>query len=76
MKLLRLIDYFRLFTVATGCPSERRPQKTAGRYGGSLRGIVQGYRTKLLRAPPGSFTCSVYRTVTRDLGLKSHPKDN
>ena len=24
----------------------------------------------------GSLTCSVYRTVTRDLGLTSHPKDN
>ena len=23
-----LIGYFRLFIVATGCPSERRPQKT------------------------------------------------
>ena len=31
---------------------------------------------KLLRIPPGSLTCSVYSTVTRDLGLKSHPKDN
>ena len=32
-----------------------------------VRGIVQGYRTKLLRIPPGSLTCSVYDTVTRDL---------
>ena len=40
-----------------------------------LRGIVQGYRTKLLRIPPGSLTCSAYSTVTRDLGLTSHPKD-
>ena len=29
-----------------------------------------------LRALPGSLTCSVYSTVTRDLGSKSHPKDN
>ena len=29
-----LIDYFRLFIVATGCPSERRPQKTVSCYGG------------------------------------------
>ena len=27
-------DYFRLFIVATGCPSERRPQKTVSCYGG------------------------------------------
>ena len=40
-----------------------------------LRGIVQGYRTKLLRAPPGSLTCPAYSTVKRDLGLMSHPKD-
>ena len=40
-----------------------------------LRGIVQGYRTKLLRNPPGSLTCSAYSTVTRDLGSTSHPKD-
>ena len=26
--------YFRLFIVATGCPSERRPQKTVSCYGG------------------------------------------
>ena len=69
---LCLIDYFRLFIVATGCPSERRPQKTVSCYGG----IVQGYSTKLLRIPPGSLTCSAYSTVTRDLGLTSHPKDN
>ena len=41
-----------------------------------VTGIVQEYRTKLLKAPPGSVTCSAYITVTRDLGLKSHPKDN
>ena len=28
------IDYFRLFIVATGCPYERRPQKTVSCYGG------------------------------------------
>ena len=28
-----LIDYCRLFIVATGCPSERRPQKTVSCYG-------------------------------------------
>ena len=28
------IDYFRIFIVATGCPSERRPQKTVSCYGG------------------------------------------
>ena len=34
-----------------------------------LRAIVQGYRTKLLRPPPCSLTCSLYSIVTRDLGL-------
>ena len=29
-----LFDYFRLFIVATGCPSEQRPQKTVSCYGG------------------------------------------
>ena len=33
-------------------------------------------RTKLLRIPPGSLTCSAYSTVTRDLSLTSHPTDN
>ena len=65
-----LVSYFRLFIVATGCLSERHAQNTVSCYGG----IVQRYRTKLLRAPPGSLlTCSVYSTVTRDLGLKSYP---
>ena len=32
--LRELIDYFRLFIVATGCLSERRPQKTVSCYGG------------------------------------------
>ena len=48
------------------------PQKTVSCY----VGIVQGYSTKLLRAQLGSLTCSMYSTVTRDIGLKSHPKDN
>ena len=39
------------------------------------QGIVEGYRTKLLRIPPGSLMGSVYSTVTWDLGLKSLPKD-
>ena len=34
LKIGILIDYFRLFIVATGCPSERRPQKTVSCYGG------------------------------------------
>ena len=34
------------------------------------------YRMKLLRIPPGSFTCSAYSTITQDHGLTSHPKDN
>ena len=32
-------------------------------------------RAKLGRAPPDSLTCSVYSNVTRDFGLKFHPKD-
>ena len=72
--VIATVRLFPFFTVATGCPSERRPQKTVrpSCYGG----IVQVYRTKLLRTPPGSLTCSVYSTVTRILGLKSHPRDN
>ena len=31
---------------------------------------------ELLRTSPGSLTCSAYSTVTWDLGLRSHPKDN
>ena len=31
---LLVVDYFRLFIVATGCPSERRPQRTVRCYGG------------------------------------------
>ena len=56
---------FHLFIVATGCPSE--PCFTEDGY--LLRGIVQGYRRKLLRAPTCFLTCSVYSTVTQDLGL-------
>ena len=41
-----------------------------------VTGDSAGYRTKLLRIPPGSFTRLVYSTVTQDLGLTSHPKDN
>ena len=37
----------------------RRPQL--------LRGIVQGYRTKLPRAPPSSFTCSSHGTSVSSL---------
>ena len=32
---------------------------------------VPGYRTKLLRAPPGSLRWSAYSTVIWELGLKS-----
>ena len=47
-----LVGYFRLFIVATGFPSVQHLQKTVSCNGG----IVQGYRKKLLRAPPGSVT--------------------
>ena len=43
---------FRLSIFATGCPSERRPPEDA--IDELLLGIVQGYRTKLLRIPPRS----------------------
>ena len=65
------VGYFCLFIIATGCPSEQCPQKTVSFYGE----IVQGYRTKLLRAPPSSLMCLAYSTVTRDLGLTAHLKD-
>ena len=42
-----------------GCPSERRHQKTVSCYGDSAR--IQDQTT-------GSLTCSVYSTMTRDLG--------
>ena len=32
-----MFDYFRLFIIATGCPSERRPQKMVSCYGDSAR---------------------------------------
>ena len=38
--LLRVVgyfDYFRLFIVATGCPSERRLQETVSCYGDRAR---------------------------------------
>ena len=44
--------YFPLFIVATGCPSERRPQKTVT----VVMGDSARYRTKLLRIPSGSLT--------------------
>ena len=66
-----LVGYFRLFIVATGCPSDNAPRRRT-----VVTGIVQGYRTKQLRAPSGSSTCSVLSAVTWDLGLKSYPKDN
>ena len=55
--------YFRLFIVA--------PRRQLVVTGNSAR-----YRTKLLRIQPGSFTCSEYSTVTWDLELTSHLKDN
>ena len=58
------------FILASGCTCQRCPRRQ------SLRGTVLGYRKKLLRASPGSLTYALYSTVTRDLGLKSHPKDN
>ena len=38
--------------------------------------IVQGYRTRLLSVPHGSVTYSAYSTVTQDLVLTSHLKEN
>ena len=64
------------FIVATGCPYEQRPPPPPPKAVSFYVVQAQGYRTKLLRAPPGSLTCSVYSTVTRDLGLTSHPKDS
>ena len=48
--ILRLVGYFRLSIFATGWLFEGHPQKTVSCY----RVIVQEYRTKLPRAPPGS----------------------
>ena len=64
----RLVGYFRLVIFPNGCPSERRPRRRLVVRGDSAR--------KLLTAPSGSLTCSVYSTITREHGLKSHPKDN
>ena len=36
---------------------------------------IQEETTESSAWPPGSLTCSEYITVTRDLGLTSHPKD-
>ena len=41
-----------------------------------VTGIVHGYRTKLLKIPPGSLMRSAYSTFTRDLSLMPHPKDH
>ena len=63
--------WFLISVYSSWLPAWATPQKDCQ----LLRGIVQGYRTKLLRAPPGSLTCSAYSTVTRDLGLTFHPQD-
>ena len=34
---INCVGHFRLFIVATGCPSERRPEKTVSFYGDSAR---------------------------------------
>ena len=65
--------YFRLFIVATGYPSERRPQKTVSCYGGLCKDTERNYRK--FRLFFFFFTCSAYSTVTRDIALTSHPKD-
>ena len=71
LKGIKVAYKSRIFIVTTGSPSERRFQKTVSCYGG----MVQGYRTKLLMVPPGYLTCSSNSTVTRNLSIKSHPKD-
>ena len=62
-----LLGYFPLFIVATSYPSEPRLVVI----GDSAR--IQDEITESL---PGSLTCLAYSTVTRDLGLISHPKNN
>ena len=42
----------------------REREREREREGIIFREIVQGYRTKLLRAPPGFLTCSLYSTIT------------
>ena len=59
------IGYFRLFIVASGCPSERRPKKTGSCYGDSA---------KIQDEPTESYAWS-FNVVTQDLGLTSHPKN-
>ena len=72
LKLNKLNTEFVLSVyLSTGFPSERRPRRRLVVTGDSAR-----YRTKLLRILPGSLTCLAYSTVTWDLGLTSHPKDN
>ena len=71
--------YFCLFIVATGCPSERHPPPPLQRRlvvtGDSARIQVETTESSawffnvLGVIPPGSLTCSVYSTFTRDLGL-------
>ena len=46
-----LVGYFRLLIMASGCHLSDAPRRR-------LIVIAQGYRSKLLRAPPGSLTCS------------------
>ena len=65
-----LIGYFGLFIIDTGCLSEQLPQKMVSCYGGYCKHTGQTNES-----PPGSLTCSVYSTITKDLGLTSHLKD-
>ena len=37
------VPYFRLFIVATGCPSQQRPQKTVKCYGGQCKDTGRNY---------------------------------
>ena len=47
------VGYLHLLIITTGCPSERRAQKTVSH----CEHRIQGHRTKLLESPPGSLTC-------------------
>ena len=70
---IHLVDYFRLFIVATGCPSERRPQKTLSCYGVYIARI-QDETTE-----NSAWFFNVLGVLHRHTGprfLKSHPKDN
>ena len=51
-------------------------RETAPEDGKLLWGIVLGYKTKLLRALPGSLACPAYIIVTWDLGFTSCPKEH